>query len=120
MDSVYERKDGSLVNIEHHSTLNEEKLARDLDYITTLHRATLKDVEPFIMYTGKLPVKKTVYLNYKDAFTPNFFITKFQNGETNLNNLKYKNVKNNTTTIRRRNKKRENRRNDNACRRKMN
>ena len=90
MDSVYERSDGSLINIEHHSSLNEIKLARNLDYITTLHRATLKDVEPFIMYTGKLPVKKTLYLNYKDAFTPNFFITKFQNGETSLNNLKYK------------------------------
>ena len=90
MDSLFMRRDGSYVNIEHHSTLDEEKLARDLEYITTIHHATLKKVEQFIMYTGRLPVKTTVNLNYKDTYSPNFFISKFQNGESSLNNLKYK------------------------------
>ena len=90
MDLVFERKNGALINIEHHSSLTKEKLARDQEYITTLYSATLKYVEQFIMYTGNLPVNKALYLNYKDTYSPNFFITKHIDGKIRLNNLKYK------------------------------
>lgn len=90
LDSVFERKNGKLINIEHHSSLTKEKLARNYEYITTLYSATLKDVEQFIMYTGDLPVNKALYLNYKDVYSPNFFITKQIDGEIRINNLKYK------------------------------
>ena len=90
LDSVFERENGNLINIEHHSSLTKEKLARDNEYMTTLYSATLKDVEQFIMYTGDLPVNKALYLNYKDVYSPNFFITKQIDGEIRLNNLKYK------------------------------
>lgn len=42
------------------------------------------------MYTGNLPVNKALYLNYKDTYSPNFFITKHIDGKIRLNNLKYK------------------------------
>ena len=90
MDLVFERKNGALINIEHHSSLTKEKLARNQEYITTLYSATLKYVEQFIMYTGNLPVNKALYLNYKDTYSPNFFITKHIDGKIRLNNLKYK------------------------------
>ena len=90
LDSVFECSDGKLINIEHHSSLTKEKLARDIEYMTTLYSATLRDVEQYIMYTGELPINKTIYLNYRDVYTPNYFITKQMDGEVKLNNLKYK------------------------------
>lgn len=94
LDSVFIRANGELINIEHHTTLTKEKMARDNEYFNTLFSATLHSVEQFIMYTGKLPIDKSLYLNYRDSYSPNFFITQKIIGEVRLNNLRYK-VENN-------------------------
>ena len=98
LDSVFHRKNENLINIEHHSSLTKGKLARDYEYITTLHSATLKSTEQFIMYTGKLPIPKTVALNYRDVYNPHFFITQQIDGQIRLNSLKYKIEYNNEIT----------------------
>ena len=90
LDSVFQLENGNLINIEHHSSLTKGKIARDYEYLTTLHSATLKSAEQFIMYTGKLPIPTTVALNYRDVYNPHFFITKHIDGQVRLNNLKYK------------------------------
>ena len=50
------------------------------------------------MYTGKLPIPKTVALNYRDVYNPHFFITQKIDGQIRLNNLKYKIEYNNEIT----------------------
>ena len=90
LDSVFELYVNRLINIEHHSSLTKAILARDCEYLTTLYCATLKSTEQFIMYTEELPIPLTVNLNYRNIYSPNFFITKEIDGQIRLNNLKYK------------------------------
>ena len=58
LDSVLERKDNSLINIEHHTTINPDLMRRDHEYCITIHAASKRHVKPFIFYTGALPIKK--------------------------------------------------------------
>lgn len=90
LDSVRERANGDLINIEHHSSINDELMRRDYGYCVNLHKASKKQVNPFIFYTGELPVEKVHHLNDLMFFSPIWFITQEINGNALLNNLKYK------------------------------
>ena len=90
LDSVRERANGDLINIEHHSSINDEIMRRDYGYCVSLHKASKKQVTPFIFYTGELPVDKVYHLNDLMFFSPIWFITQDINGNALLNNLKYK------------------------------
>lgn len=90
LDSVRERSNGDLINIEHHSSINEDLMRRDYGYCVSLHKASKKQVNPFIFYTGKLPIEKVHRLNDSMSFSPMWFITQEVNGNALLNNLKYK------------------------------
>ena len=90
LDSVRETANGDLINIEHHSSINDELMRRDYGYCVSLHKASKKQVNPFIFYTGDLPVEKVHHLNDLMFFSPIWFITQEINGNTLLNNLKYK------------------------------
>ena len=90
LDSVRERSNGNLINIEHHSSINDYLMRRDYSYCVSLHKASKKKVDPFIFYTGKLPVNKVHSLNDLMFFSPMWFITQEVNGNILLNNLKHK------------------------------
>ena len=90
LDSVRQRSNGDLINIEHHSSISDDMMMRDYGYCVSLHNASKKQVNPFIFYTGKIPVDKVYYLNDLMFFSPMWFITQEINGIALLNNLKYK------------------------------
>lgn len=90
MDTVVERTNRNLVNIEHHSQLNSYLLRRDFNYIVTVHDATNRTVEPVIFNTGEIPKKTVEYANLTMFYNPKFFNTKEELGIVNLNNLRYK------------------------------
>lgn len=90
LDSVRQKSNGDLINIEHHSSINNDLMMRDYGYCVSLHKASKKQVIPFIFYTGKLPVERVHYLNDLMFFSPMWFITQEINGNALLNNLKYK------------------------------
>lgn len=90
LDSVRQRKDGTLVNIEHHSRLTPYSMRRDYSYITILVEASGQSVEPFIFNTGPIPSKKVLYANDTMFYNPTFFNTREELGIVNLNNLRYK------------------------------
>lgn len=90
LDSVRQKSNGDLINIEHHSSINDDLMMRDYGYCVSLHKASKKSVMPFIFYTGKLPVERVHYLNDLMFFSPVWFITQEINGNVLLNNLKYK------------------------------
>ena len=90
LDSVRQRLNGDLINIEHHSFINSRLMRRDYQYSVILHSNSGKYVHPFIFYTGALPIKKVDYLNDLMFFNPNWFITKEVEGNIRLNNILYK------------------------------
>ena len=90
LDSVRQRLNGDLINIEHHSFINSGLMRRDYQYSVILHSNSGKYVHPFIFYTGALPIKKVDYLNDLMFFNPNWFITKEVEGNIRLNNILYK------------------------------
>ncbi len=90
LDSVRIRKDNSLINIEHHSTINENLMRRDYEYAVTLFRATGKKVHPYILYTGDLPIKKVQYMNEINYFYPEWILTKEKDASVMLNNIECK------------------------------
>ena len=75
MDSIRQRKNGNLVNIEHHSVLNSDLMRRDYNYITTIFQASKQIVEPFIFNTGPIPLKKVEYVNDTMFYNPAFVNT---------------------------------------------
>lgn len=90
LDSIFWRRDGSLVRIEHHSLMNKNLLMRNHQSFASLALKSQKNVYPFIFYTGELPVLKTDNLNESMSFTPYWFITKEIDGYDILKNLDYK------------------------------
>ena len=90
MDSIRQRKNGNLVNIEHHSVLNSDLMRRDYNYITTIFQASKQIVEPFIFNTGPIPLKKVEYVNDTMFYNPAFVNTCEMRGTVMLNNLRYK------------------------------
>ena len=90
VDSVFQRKNGRLANIEHHSILNPDLRRRDYNYITTLVEGSKQFVEPFIFNTGPIPSKKVEYANDTMFYNPVFFNTREKLTIVNLNNLRYK------------------------------
>lgn len=90
VDSVCQRKNNNLTNIEHHSEITPYAYRRDYNYVTTIHNATNEVVEPFIFNTGKIPSKTIEYANPTMFYNPKFFHTQERLGIKNLNNLRYK------------------------------
>ena len=90
LDSVRQRKDKSLINIEHHSNINPDLMRRDYEYCISIHAATKKEVQPFIFYSGKLPVNEVEYANDTMFYNPVWNKTRKTNGNIILNSLKYK------------------------------
>lgn len=90
LDSVRQRKNKNLINIEHHSSISPDLMRRDYEYCITVHAASKKYVEPFILYTGKLPIKEIEYANDLMFFNPTWIKTRKIDGQKTLNNLKYK------------------------------
>ena len=90
LDSVRERLNGDLINIEHHSFINSNLMRRNYQYSVILHSNSGRHIHPFIFYTGDLPVERVIYLNDLMFFNPNWFITKEIDGNIRLNNLLYK------------------------------
>ncbi len=99
LDSVLERKDKSLINIEHHTSITPDLMRRDYEYCISVHAASKKYVKPFIFYTGKLPVKEVEYVNDTMFYNPTWIITQKINGNIRLNNLKYKIEKQEPSTV---------------------
>ncbi|MBQ6813339.1 MAG: hypothetical protein IJP12_01745 [Methanobrevibacter sp.] len=91
MDSVRCRSNHTLVNIEHHSSINENLLRRNYKYSTTIFEATGKKVYPYIYYTGESPIgNEVVYMNETNFFNPGWYCTYKIDGTKIFNNLKYK------------------------------
>ena len=90
LDSVFRRDKNHLINIEHHSSINQHLMRRDYEYAVNLHFSTGETVEPFIFYTGPPPKKKIDYLNDTMFFNPKWFITHEIDGNIRLNNILYK------------------------------
>ena len=99
LDSVLERKDNSLINIEHHTTINPDLMRRDHEYCITIHAASKRHVKPFIFYTGALPIKKVEYVNNTMFFNPTWIETRKIDGNIRLNNIKYKIEKQEPITV---------------------
>ncbi len=99
LDSVLEREDKSLLNIEHHTTINSDLMRRDHEYCITIHAASKRYVKPFIYYTGELPIKKVEYVNNTMFFNPTWIETRKIDGNIRLNNLKYKIEKQEPSTV---------------------
>ena len=60
LDSIMERKNKNLINIEHHSNINSDLMRRDYEYCITVHAASKRYVKPFIFY-WELPIKEVEY-----------------------------------------------------------
>ena len=90
LDSVRQRKNENLINIEHHSSISPDLMRRDYEYYITVHAASKKYVESFILYTGELPIKEIEYANDLMFFNPTWIKTRKIDGQKTLNNLKYK------------------------------
>ncbi|WP_298522547.1 hypothetical protein [uncultured Methanobrevibacter sp.] len=90
LDTVFERTNKNLVDIEHHSQLNSNLLRRDFNYMTTVHEATKRILDPFIFNTGEVPKETVDYANQTSFYNPKFFNTVEELGMANLNNLRYK------------------------------
>lgn len=65
-------------------------MRRDYEYCITVYAASKKYVEPFILYTGELPIKEIEYANDLMFFNPTWIKTRKIDGQKTLNNLKYK------------------------------
>ena len=85
MDSLRCRSNDTLVNIEHHSSINENLMRRNYKYSTTIFEATGKKVYLYIYYTGERPIgKEVVYMNETNFFDPGWYCTYKIDGEKYL------------------------------------
>ncbi len=99
LDSVLERKDKSLINIEHHTNITPDLMRRDYEYCISVHAASKRHVKPLIFYTGKLPIKEVEYVNDTMFYNPTWIMTQKIDGNIRLNNLKYKIEKQEPSTV---------------------
>ena len=99
LDSVRQRTDKSLINIEHHSNINSDLMRRDYEYCITVHSASKRYVKPFIFYTGELPIKEVEYVNNTMFYNPQWIKTRKIDGNIRLNNIKYKIEKQEPSTV---------------------
>ena len=90
LDSVRQRKNGDLVNIEHHSSISPDLLRRDFEYVAALHFESKEYVLPYIFNTGKIPNIKIDYLNSTMFYNPCWINTVEIEASQKLNNIKYK------------------------------
>ncbi len=90
VDFVRKRKDGSLVNIEHHSYITKSLLARDFEYLTLLHSASNRVVRPYIFNTGRIPNFTVEYANPTSFYNPIWINTQEIELSVKLNNIKHK------------------------------
>lgn len=90
LDSVRQREDESLINIEHHSSINKYLLSRDFEYQTALHAGSKKEVQSYIFNTGPIPNLKIEYVNPTSFFNPIWINTQDKTASKSLNNIKYK------------------------------
>ena len=99
LDSVLERKDKSLINIEHHTSITPDLMRRNHEYCISVHAASKRYVKPFIFYTGNLPIKEVEYVNNTMFYNPTWIMTQKIDGSIRLNNLKYKIEKQEPSTV---------------------
>ena len=90
LDSVRQRGGGSLINIEHHSSINRYLLSRDFEYQTALHAGSKKEVQSYIFNTGPIPNLKIEYANPTSFFSSIWINTQDKTASKSLNNIKYK------------------------------
>ena len=90
LDSVRQRKNGDLVNTEHHSSINLPLLRRDYGYAISLHIHSGRNVWPFIFNTGDIPKITVDYMNPTMFFNPIWVNTVEIEASQKLNNVKYK------------------------------
>ena len=88
LDAVFERRNGKLVNLEHHS--GPVPMRRNYSFVVTVFEASGLSIESFIFNTGKIPKKQVEYLNDTMFYNPKFFNTFEIRGIVNLNNFRYK------------------------------
>ena len=99
LDSVMERNNKNLINIEHHSNINSDLMRRDYEYCITVHAASKRYVKPFIFYTGELPIIEVEYANNTMFYNPQWIKTRKIDGNIRLNNIKYKIEKQEPSTV---------------------
>ncbi|WP_407423590.1 hypothetical protein [Methanobrevibacter sp.] len=90
LDSVREKSNKSLINIEHHSSINRSLLSRDFEYQTALHAGSKREVQSYIFNTGSVPNLKIEYANPTSFFNPIWINTQDMTASISLNNIKYK------------------------------
>ena len=93
IDSVRLRKNGDLITIEHHSSIDYGKLRRNFEYLTALHAASKRRVLPFIFNTDEIPKLTVDYVNFTTFYSPIWFNTREVEASVKLNNIKYKILK---------------------------
>ena len=94
LDSAYIRSNGSIENIEHHSSINNTLIKRNMEYAVSLHRDTNRFVYPNIFYTGDGRISEVEYLNEKTPLHINVKYSKDIDSGIVLNNIKCKNFNN--------------------------
>ena len=99
LDSVRERSNQSLINIEHHSSINRYLLSRDFEYQTSLHAGSKREVQSYIFNTGPIPSLKIEYVNPISFFSPIWINTKEMTASICLNNIKYKLLNNEVINV---------------------
>ena len=99
LDSVLERKDKSLINVEHHTNITPDLMRMDCEYCISVHAASKRYVKPFIFYTGKLPIEEVEYVNDTIFYNPIWIMPQKIDGNIRLNNLKYKIEKQEPSTV---------------------
>ena len=90
VDFVRIRSNGNLVTIEHHSQITIPLLRRDFNYLTTLHVASGKIIQPFIFNTGRIPKYTVDYASPTSIYNPIWINTQEIEASVKLNNIKYK------------------------------
>ena len=70
MDFVRIKKNGNLITIEHHSQISLALLRRDFNYLTTLHVASGKIVQPYIFNSGEIPNFTVDYASPTSVYNP--------------------------------------------------
>ncbi|WP_298502442.1 hypothetical protein [uncultured Methanobrevibacter sp.] len=90
LDSVRIRKNGDLIGIEHHVVITPPLLSRNFGYITTVHAATGRQIQPYIFNTGNIPKFSVDYVNPTLPYKPIWINTKEIEKSIKINNIKYK------------------------------
>ena len=89
LDSVRERSNKSLINIEHHSSINKHLLSRNFEYQTALNAGSKREVQSYIFNTDSIPNLKIEYANPTSFFNPIWVNTQDMADSLSLNNIRY-------------------------------